>query len=150
MSPGKTIRAGLEAEKRKTNLMHCVAQQHYRVVVNRKPSFLFYTGGPPHQQSVLQSDEQPAATKQLGLVNGVCVCVCVYGFVWLCVCYNLKGKALQKTSRGLGPAVYLLMITGSRICRGTMGTASNASCSLGTPASTSFRPVTASAAEKPI
>ena len=42
------------------------------------------------------------------------------------------------------------MITGSRICRGTMGTASNASCSLGTPASTSFRPVTASAAEKPI
>lgn len=45
--------------------------------------------------------------------------------------------------------MYLLITRGRRICRGTIGTASNTSCSLGTPASTSFRPVTASAAEKP-
>ena len=51
---------------------------------------------------------------------------------------------------GRGPAVYLLMKKGSSTCSGLMGTAMSARRSLGTPASTSFRPVTASAAEKPI
>ena len=43
----------------------------------------------------------------------------------------------------------LEMIQGSTICRGIMGIASMASLSLGTPASTSFKPETASAAAKP-
>lgn len=51
---------------------------------------------------------------------------------------------------GWGPAVYLLIIRGNIICKGTIGTASKAKCSLGTPSSTNFSPVTASAAEKPI
>ena len=41
------------------------------------------------------------------------------------------------------------MIHGRTICRGIMGMASMASLSLGTPASTSFNPDTASAAAKP-
>lgn len=85
---------GLEAEKRRKprlkrviempNLMHCVAKQHYGVVVNREPSFLFYTGGPPHQQSVLQSYEQPANIKQLLAFS--LFSVCAHRFVCLCVC----------------------------------------------------------------
>ena len=51
---------------------------------------------------------------------------------------------------GWGPAVYLLIIRGNIICKGTIGTANKAKCSLGTPSSTNFSPVTASAAEKPI
>ena len=48
------------------------------------------------------------------------------------------------------PAVYLLIISGRKICIGTRGTASMASVSLATPASMSFNPVTASVAAKPI
>lgn len=51
---------------------------------------------------------------------------------------------------GWGPAVYLLIIRGNIICKGTIGTANKAKCSFGTPSSTNFSPVTASAAEKPI
>lgn len=66
------------------NLMHCVAQQHYTIVVNREPPVLFYTGSPQHQQSVLQSYDQPATTQQhfvLALsLSSMCVCM------GLCVC----------------------------------------------------------------
>ena len=44
---------------------------------------------------------------------------------------------------------YLEIIQGRMICRGIIGMASMASLSLGTPASTSFKPETASAAAKP-
>lgn len=77
--------------------MHCIAKQHYGVVVNREPSFLFYSGGPPHQQSVLQPYEQPATTNQQFSVSfWFAECVCAWSCVSLCVfvCYNLKGKAL--------------------------------------------------------
>ena len=63
---------------------------------------------------------------------------------------DLQGMAFRKRLMGRGPAVYLLMKKGSSTCSGLMGTAISASRSLGTPASTNFRPVTASAAEKPI
>ena len=53
-------------------------------------------------------------------------------------------------SIGVGPAVYLLINIGNRICSGTIGKASIANFSFGTPNSTSFNPVTASAAAKPI
>ena len=58
--------------------------------------------------------------------------------------------AFKKTERGLGPAVYLLIIQGSTICKGTIGTASRARRSLGMPVSISFNVVTASVAAKPI
>jgi len=89
-----------------TNLMQCVAQQQYGVVVKREPSVMFHAGRPPHQQSVTQSYEQPASTNShtlsQPLVCWVCVCVCVCMCVCVCVrvClragvyYNLKGKAL--------------------------------------------------------
>ena len=51
---------------------------------------------------------------------------------------------------GLGPAVYLLMISGRIICIGTIGTANNARVSFGIPASMSFRPERESAAAKAI
>lgn len=58
--------------------------------------------------------------------------------------------AFKKTFRGVGPTVYFEMNHGSNICRGTNGTAKRANCSLGTPASISFRPVTESVAANPI
>ena len=48
------------------------------------------------------------------------------------------------------PAVYLLIMSGRKICIGTRGIANMASVSLATPASMSFNPVTASVAAKPI
>ena len=42
------------------------------------------------------------------------------------------------------------MISGRKICIGTSGTANMANVSLATPASMSFKPVTASVAAKPI
>ena len=62
----------------------------------------------------------------------------------------LNGMAFKKISIGLGPAVYLLMMRGSIICIGTMGTANNARVSLGIPASMSFKPDNESAAAKAI
>ena len=58
--------------------------------------------------------------------------------------------AFKNISNGLGPAVYLLMKRGRRICIGTMGTANNANVSFGIPASISFKPDNESAAAKAI
>lgn len=63
---------------------------------------------------------------------------------------HLNGIARRYTSMGVGPAVYLLMINGSIICIGIMGTANKASVSFFIPASINFRPVKESAAAKPI
>ena len=67
-------------------------------------------------------------------------------------CYHshLNGMAFINMSIGLGPVVYLLIIRGSMICMGIMGTPNKASFSFGTPSSINFRPVIASAAAKPI
>lgn len=54
------------------------------------------------------------------------------------------------TSIGLGPAVYLEIISGKTICNGIIGTAIKANCSLGNPASINFKPVTESTAANPI
>lgn len=54
------------------------------------------------------------------------------------------------TSIGLGPTVYFEIANGSNICKGIIGTAIRANFSFGIPASTSFKPVTASQAENPI
>ena len=62
----------------------------------------------------------------------------------------LKGMAFIKTERGFGPAVYLLIIKGSIICIGIIGTPNKASFCLGTPSSINFNAVTASAAANPI
>ena len=62
----------------------------------------------------------------------------------------LYGIAFNHMSMGRGPEVYLLIIRGRIIWIGTMGTPNRASFSLGTPSSISFKPVTASAAAKPI
>ena len=72
--------------------MQCVAKQHYGVVVNREPSLLFHTGGPPNQQSILQSYEQPAIAKQL--LDFSSLKESVWFSVSVRVCHNLKGKAL--------------------------------------------------------
>ena len=56
----------------------------------------------------------------------------------------------MKISIGLGPVVYLLISRGKIICIGIIGIPSKASFSFGTPSSISLRPVTASAAAKPI
>ena len=69
--------------------------------------------------------------------------------VLLCATY-LYGMALRKMLSGFGPVMCRLMMRGSRICTGTIGMPSMASFSFGTPISISFRPVTASAAAKPI
>ena len=61
---------------------------------------------------------------------------------------HLNGMAFRNTSIGLGPAVYLLIISGRIICIGTIGTANNARVSFGIPASMSFRPDSESAAAK--
>lgn len=54
------------------------------------------------------------------------------------------------TSIGLGPTVYFEIANGSNICKGIIGTAIRANFSFGIPASTNFKPVTASQAENPI
>lgn len=51
---------------------------------------------------------------------------------------------------GVGPAVYLLMISGRMICIGIMGIANRASVSFFIPASINFKPVMESAAANPI
>lgn len=62
----------------------------------------------------------------------------------------LNGYAIKNTCKGFGPAVYLLITRGSKICKGTNGIAIKAICSLCTPASISFSPVTESVAANAI
>lgn len=72
-----------------SNLMHCVAQQHYTVVVNRELSIMLHSGGPPHQQSVLQAYQQPEPQNNPFSSLNVCVYPCV------CVCVSQpKGEGL--------------------------------------------------------
>ena len=75
--------------------MQCVAQQHYRVIVNRKSSFFFHTGGPPNQQSILQSYEQPAIAKLLAISS---LRECVWFSVFVCyVCVTTwKGRPCRR------------------------------------------------------
>lgn len=54
------------------------------------------------------------------------------------------GMALMYTSIGFDPVVYLLTTSGRKICKGTIGMASNANLSFGSPASTNFNDVTES------
>jgi hypothetical protein len=62
----------------------------------------------------------------------------------------LNGIARRNTSMGVGPAVYLLMISGRMICIGIMGIANRARVSFFIPDSINFKPVMESAAANPI
>lgn len=47
-----------------SDLMYSVAEQHHSVIIHRKPILLLDARGPPHEERVLQTKQQPAASPE--------------------------------------------------------------------------------------